>query len=63
MLEFKLNMRKALNGDLMIFDHADIDIVVMLESKKIVAFAKDLMLNIHYAQTLMLVELFFVITS
>ena len=48
MLEFKLNMRKALNGDLMIFDHADIDIVVMLESKKIVAFAKDLMSEVVY---------------
>jgi len=48
MLEFKLNMRKALNGDLMIFDHADIDIVVMLESKKIVAFAKNLMSEVVY---------------
>jgi hypothetical protein len=48
MLEFKLNMRRALNGDLMIFDHADIDIVVMLESKKIVAFAKDLMSEVVY---------------
>jgi len=48
MLEFRLNMRKALNGDLMIFDHADIDIVVMLESKKIVAFAKDLMSEVVY---------------
>jgi len=48
MLEFKLNMRRALNGDLMIFDHADIDIVVMLESKKIIAFAKDLMSEVVY---------------
>jgi hypothetical protein len=48
MLEFKLNMRRALNGDLMIFDHADIDIVVMLESNKIVAFAKDLMSEVVY---------------
>ena len=48
MLEFKLDMRRALNGDLMIFDHADIDIVVMLESKKIVAFAKDLMSEVVY---------------
>ena len=28
--EFKLNLRKALNGDLMIFDHADIDIIIMI---------------------------------
>jgi len=48
MLEFQLMMRKALNGDLMIFDHSDIDIVVMLEKKKIVAFAKDLMTETVY---------------
>ena len=48
LLEFKLNMRRALNGDLMIFDHSDIDIVVMLEKKKIVAFAKDLMSEVVY---------------
>jgi len=48
LLEFKLNMRRALNGDLMIFDHTDIDIVVMLEKKKIVAFAKDLMSEVVY---------------
>ena len=47
-MEFKLDLRRALNGDLMIFDHADIDIVVMLESKKIVAFAKDLMSEVVY---------------
>ena len=41
--EFKLNLRRALNGDLMIFDHADIDIIILLEKKKIVAFAKDMM--------------------
>ena len=32
-LEFQLMMRKALNGDLLIFDHSDIDIVVMTEKK------------------------------
>ena len=48
MLEFQLMMRKALNGDLMIFDHTDIDIVVMLEQKKVVAFAKDLMTEVVY---------------
>ncbi len=42
-VEFQLMMRRALNGDLMIFDHSDIDIVVMPEKKKIIAFAKDLM--------------------
>ena len=46
--EFKLNMRRALNGDLMIFDHADIDIVVMAEKNKIIAFAKDVMSEVVY---------------
>ena len=31
--EFKLNLRRALNGDLMVFDHSDIDIVILLEKK------------------------------
>jgi len=48
MLEFQLMMREALNGDLMIFDHTDIDIIVMVEKKKIVAFAKDLMSEVVY---------------
>jgi len=48
LLEFKLNIRRALNGDLMIFDHNDIDIIVMLEKKKIVAFAKDVMSEVVY---------------
>ena len=37
-----------MNGDLLIFDHADIDIVVLKEKKKIVAFAKDIMSEIVY---------------
>tara|TARA_R100000664_G_C2737127_1_gene126351 strand:+ start:822 stop:1370 length:549 start_codon:yes stop_codon:yes gene_type:complete len=43
-----LNMRKTLDGDLMIFDHADIDIVVMPKKSKIVAFAKDVMSEVVY---------------
>ena len=46
--EFKLNLRRALNGDLMIFDHSDIDIIILLEKKKIVAFAKDMMSEVVY---------------
>lgn len=45
---FKLELRRTLNGDLLIFDHADIDIVVLKEKKKIVAFAKDIMSEIVY---------------
>ena len=47
-ISFKLNARKALNGDIMIFDHIDIDIVILTEKKKVVAFAKDIMSDIVY---------------
>ena len=36
-----LNARKNLRGDVMIFDHEDIDIVVMSENNRILSFAKD----------------------
>lgn len=55
-LHFSLNMRKALNGDLMIFDHKDIDIVIMPDKKKIVAFAKDLMSEVVYGAEARLME-------
>ena len=45
---FKLELRRALNGDLMIFDHNDIDIIILLEKKKIVAFAKNMMSEVVY---------------
>jgi hypothetical protein len=45
---FEINMREALNGDLLIFDHRDIDIVISKDQKKIVAFAKDLMTEVVY---------------
>ena len=46
--EFRLNARTTLNGDIMIFDHNDIDIMILSEQKKIIAFAKDLMSEIVY---------------
>jgi hypothetical protein len=46
--EFKLNLRRALNGDLMIFDHNDIDIIILIEKNKIVAFPKDMMSEVVY---------------
>ena len=55
-LKFKLNIREAHNGDLMIFDHPDIDIVVMVEKKKIVTFAKDLATDIVYGTSSRLME-------
>ena len=44
----EMNIRKALNGDLMIFDHGDIDIVVSTTGNKIVAFPKETMNDLVY---------------
>jgi hypothetical protein len=55
-IEFDMNMRRALNGDLMIFEHQDIDIVIMLEKKKIVAFAKDIISDVVYGAETRLME-------
>ena len=41
--KFDILAREALNGDIMIFEHKDIDIVLMQEKKKIVAFAKEML--------------------
>jgi hypothetical protein len=49
---FELNIREALDGNLMIYDHKDIDIVLMQEQKKIVAFAKDMLTdNVYGAES------------
>mgnify|MGYP003671181395 FL=1 len=40
-VSFQLEARKSLNGNILIFDHNEIDIVVMPTRKKIVAYAKD----------------------
>ena len=45
---FELTARETLSGDLMIYDHKDIDIVLMQEKKKIVAFAKDMLTDTVY---------------
>lgn len=37
----KLKARKSLAGDIMIFDHNEIDIVIMPEKKKILTFGKE----------------------
>ena len=36
----ELKARRTLSGDIMILDHEDIDIVLMLEKKKCVTFPK-----------------------
>ena len=55
-ISFKLNARKTLNGDIMIFDHTDIDIIVLTEKKKVVAFAKNIMSDIVYGAETRLFE-------
>lgn len=47
-VEGRLKVRSALNGDLMILDHKDIDIVIKPSDKKIVAFAKETMSDLVY---------------
>jgi len=46
--QVELDIRKTLDGDIMIFDHADIDIIVMKNKKKIVSFPKDIMSEVVY---------------
>tara|TARA_A100001515_G_scaffold144079_1_gene147058 strand:+ start:1285 stop:1872 length:588 start_codon:yes stop_codon:yes gene_type:complete len=47
-LKFKLDARKTLDGNIIIFDHGDVDIVIMPEKSKIVAFPKNAMNDIVY---------------
>ena len=55
-IEFNLNLKNALNGDLMILDHKDIDIVVQPKTKKIVTFAKEVMSDLVYGAESRLLE-------
>jgi len=49
---FELTTRESLNGDILIYDHKDIDIVLMQEKKKIVAFAKEILTdNVYGAES------------
>jgi hypothetical protein len=41
-IEFELQAKSAVNGDLMIFAHRDIDIVLNQNDRKVIAFAKDM---------------------
>ncbi len=41
-IEFELQAKSAVNGDLMIFAHRDIDIVLNQKGRKIIAFAKEM---------------------
>ena len=42
-VRLEMDVRKSMNGDLMIFDHGDIDIVLSTAKNKIIAFPKDTM--------------------
>ena len=46
--EGKLKLRKTINGDIMIFDHNDIDIMILKEQKKVIAFAKEMLTDSVY---------------
>ena len=54
--QFSVNMRETLGGDLMFMDHKDIDIILMKEKKKIVAFPKDIMSEVVYGAESRLME-------
>ena len=48
LVRLEMDLRKSLNGDLMIFDHGDIDIVLSPAKNKIVVFPKDTMNDLAY---------------
>ena len=47
-VKLELNLRKGINGDLLIFDHGDIDIVLSPAKSKIVVFPKDAAADLVY---------------
>ena len=49
-------LRKAINGDYMIMDHKDIDIVISNSDKKVIAFAKDTLSDLVYGAESRLLE-------
>jgi hypothetical protein len=55
-IEAKLKLRSSINGDLMIMDHKDIDIVIKQADKKIVTFAKETLSDLVYGAESRLLE-------
>lgn len=47
-VRLEMDLRKSMNGDLMIFDHGDIDIVLSPSANKILAFPKETMSDLVY---------------
>ena len=47
-VRLELDVRKSISGDLMIFDHGDVDIVLSPSKNKVIAFPKDTMTDLVY---------------
>jgi len=47
-IRLEMDIRKAINGDLMIFDHGDIDIILSTANNKVVAFPKESLNDLVY---------------
>jgi len=48
LVTLEMDIRKSLSGDLMIFDHGDIDIVLSPSQNKVIAFPKEIMSDYVY---------------
>ena len=58
-VRLEITARQSLNGDVMIFDHGDIDIVLSPKTNKVVAFPKETMSDMVYgAQNRLMTQLF-----
>ncbi len=55
-IDFKLMTRSAVNGDIMILDHKDIDIVLQQKDGKILTFAKETISDYTYGAEARLME-------
>ena len=55
-IDFKLMTRSAINGDIMILDHKDIDIVLQQKDGKILTFAKETISDYTYGAEARLME-------
>ena len=57
-IRLELDARQTLNGDVMIFDHGDIDIVLSPSTNKVVAFPKETLSDLVYgAQNRLMTQL------
>lgn len=44
----EMDLRRSMNGDLMIFDHGDIDIILSTKQNKVIVFPKEVMSEMTY---------------